>query len=303
MSKSAKLTIWKEICYAPLGALLWVLSKLPFAILYAVADFIAFIAFRIVGYRRHIVSRNIADCFPEKNEAECRRIEHEFYHCLADYFVETIKLPGMSRKEIHRRMQFENVELIDTLFAEGKDMIIYTSHFGNWEWITSMADWSRTKDAVFSHVYHPLSNAWFDRYFLRLRATYNVSVPMQSVLRRFVEWRRDDRRFITGFLSDQKPFRSTSTYTVDFFNRPTPFIGGTEELARKFNMAVLYFDTTRIRRGFYSSPIRLITRDAAAMSPGEITKTYVNNLETTIRRHPAAYLWSHNRWRLPKRKK
>ena len=39
-----KLPLTQRICYAPLGALLWLLSKLPFCVLYAVADFIAFSA-------------------------------------------------------------------------------------------------------------------------------------------------------------------------------------------------------------------------------------------------------------------
>lgn len=296
-----KLTLKEKFCYAPLGILLRVVAKFPFSVLYMLADIIAYTAHNIIKYRRSLVRRNLKDCFPELNQAGLRQYEKDFYHHLADYFVETIKLPGMSKKQMQKRMKFENTELIDSLFSKGKSMIIYTSHFGNWEWITSMADWCNTKDAIYAHVYRPLKNKWFDQYFLYLRGIYNFSIPMKNTLRQLVTWRKEGQLSITGFLSDQKPSHAGTTIEVNFFGRPTPFIAGTEELAVKLKMPVLYFDTRIVSRGHYSSRICLITEDASGESHGEITRRYVNNLEETIRRAPGAYLWSHNRWRLNKK--
>ncbi len=293
-----KLPLTQRICYAPLGALLWLLSKLPFCVLYAVADFIAFIAYRVVKYRVKVVRRNLEDSFPEKTAEELRSIEAKFYSHLSDYFVETIKLPAMTAKQMKRRMRFENTELIDRLFAQGKSMIIYTSHFGNWEWITSVAEWCQTKDAVYAHVYKPLRNKWFDNYFLRIRGVYNHSIPMQSVLRQLVEWRKEGVLSITGFLSDQCPRRISEKVVVDFLGRPTAFIAGTEEIARKFKMPVLYFDTRCEARGYYVSRITLLSEDASLEQKGRLTEKYAQYLESSIRTTPEAYLWSHNRWGL-----
>ena len=296
--KQNKLPLTQRICYVPLGALLWLLSKLPFCVLYAVADFIAFIAYKVVKYRVKVVRRNLMDSFPEKTTKELRSIEAKFYSHLSDYFVETIKLPGMSLKQMKRRMKFENTELIDSLFAQGKSMIIYTSHFGNWEWITSMAEWCRTKDAVYAHVYKPLRNKWFDNYFLRIRGVYNYSIPMQRVLRQLLEWRKEGVLSITGFLSDQCPRRISEKVVVDFLGRQTAFIAGTEEIARKFKMPVLYFDTRCVSRGYYVSRITLISEDASLEQKGRLTEKYAKYLESSIRITPEAYLWSHNRWGL-----
>lgn len=303
MSKKSDISFLQEIIYAPLGVLLWLMSKLPFCILYLFADVIAFVAYRLIGYRRRIVHSNIIDSFPGRDKSECRKIEKDFYHSLADYFVETIKMRGMSKKQMRQHMRFENTQLIDKLLSEGKSIAIYCSHYGNWEWITSVSEWCNTRNAKYSHVYQPLRNKWFDRFFLHIRNTFSFSIPMKRVLRQFATWRSENTVFITGFLSDQRPRRSNQTYLIDFLGRQTEFIGGTEEVARKFNLAVLYFDTTRIKRGYYSSIIRLITDDACKMSPGAITQAYAQNLETTIRRYPAAYLWSHNRWCLPRKRK
>ena len=257
-----KLPLTQRICYAPLGALLWLLSKLPFCVLYAVADFIAFIAYRVVKYRVKVVRRNLEDSFPEKTAEELRSIEAKFYSHLSDYFVETIKLPAMTAKQMKRRMRFENTELID------------------------------------AHVYKPLRNKWFDNYFLRIRGVYNHSIPMQSVLRQLVEWRKEGVLSITGFLSDQCPRRISEKVVVDFLGRPTAFIAGTEEIARKFKMPVLYFDTRCEARGYYVSRITLLSEDASLEQKGRLTEKYAQYLESSIRTTPEAYLWSHNRWGL-----
>lgn len=293
-----------KLAYMPVAALLWVMSKLPLRVLYLLADFIAWLARSVVKYRRRIVRLNIAASFPELMADEHIKIEKKFYRHLADYFVETVKLPSMSEKELRKRMTFENVALIDATLASGRDIVIYTSHFGNWEWITSMGLWSKeSRKAKFSHVYRPLKNAWFDRYFLGLRTRFNVSIPMASVLRRLLMWRKEGTRWCTGFLSDQKPSHSGKTVDVEFMHRLTPFIAGTEELAVKLNAVVMCFDTSVVKRGYYTSTIRLITDDPKSLPEGEITRRYVSNLQEQIKRCPPAYLWSHNRWRLPKKEK
>lgn len=280
------------------------MSLLPLRVLYVISDLLAWLAHSVVRYRRSIVHRNIEASFPEMTSYELRCTERRFYRHLTDYFVETVKFSTMSENQIRRRMSFSGVDLIDSTLASGRDIVIYTSHFGNWEWITSMGLWSReSKNAIFSHVYRPLKNQWFDGYFLRLRQRFNVSIPMKLVLRRLLGWRREHTLWCTGFLSDQKPSHAGKVYEVPFLNRATPFIGGTEELAVKLNAVVLLFDTSVVGRGRYSSTIRLITDAPASLPEGEITRFYAQNLEQQIRRSPAAYLWSHNRWRLPKKSK
>lgn len=292
-----------NLLYAPLDFCLRALGHLPLGLLYPLADILGFAARYILRYRLWLVRRNIADCFPDMEESDRKRTVRLFYRHLADYFVETLRLPYMSETELGRRMRFENTELVDSMFEQGKSMVIYTSHFGNWEWITSMALHCRTRDAVYAHVYRPLKNDFFDRWFLRLRSRFNTPVAKNHVVRQMLMWRRDGVRAITGFLSDQKPSHSGSTVNVDFLGRTTPFIYGTEEIAHKLGLPVLCFDTRCESRGHYVSTIRLIASDPSELPEGEITRRYAANLEATIRSCPAAYLWSHNRWRLHQKNK
>lgn len=297
--KNARVPVTMRVLFAPLGLLLLLLGRFPFRLLYLLSDALAFVARDLVRYRRRLVRANLALCFPEKDAAERRDIERRFYRHLTDYFVETLKFRTMSARALKRHMVFENTELIDRTLASGRDIVIYTSHFGNWEWITSMGLWCRESDrARFSHVYRPLRQPWFNRWFLTLRERYNVSIPMKQVLRQLVTWRREGTRFITGFLSDQKPSHAGKVYVVPFMGIDTPFIGGTEELAAKLDAVVMLFDTRVEGRGRYKSAIRLLTDAPRSLEPGRLTALYAANLEEQIRSCPPAYLWSHNRWRL-----
>ena len=82
--------------YAPLGWLLKGLARLPLGMLYGAADGLYFVAYRVAGYRKATVRKNLLESFPELTEAERRDIERKFYRHLADYVVETIKLLHIS---------------------------------------------------------------------------------------------------------------------------------------------------------------------------------------------------------------
>lgn len=290
-----------RLAFAPVGLLLSLLSRCPFCILYLLADILTFLVRDVVRYRRKLVHANVRDCFPELSESERLSIERGFYRHLADYFFETVKFKTISDAALRHRMTFDNTGIIDETLTGGRDIVIYTSHFGNWEWITSMGLWCKTADsAKYCHVYRPLKQKWFDRWFLQLRTRFNVSIPMHNVFRQLLLWRREQKHWICGFLSDQKPSHAGKVYTVPFMGRQTPFIGGTEELACKLSAVVMYFDTEVVSRGKYKSTIRLLTDKPRELEPGELTRRYAAALEQQIRRCPQAYLWSHNRWRLHK---
>jgi KDO2-lipid IV(A) lauroyltransferase len=305
-NKKTDLTLADKIIYLPLKILIFIASLLPLWATKPLANFIAFTAHYILRYRLRIVKTNIATSYPNFTLIDINKAIKKFYHHLADNFFQIIRISRMSEGEIKRYMQFENTELIADLLDRGKSIVLYTSHYANWELITSMPLWMDAKyrdNVIFSHVVRPLKNRWFNDFFRRIRSRYNVSVPMKSVMRTLVKWRADEQPFVMGFLADQKPGVHTSDISVKFLGRETPFIEGPELLARKFNLAVCYCDTVCLARNRYKSTIKLMTEDAGSLPPGELTRQYASLLTETINRAPEAYLWSHNRWRLPKHRK
>lgn len=209
----------------------------------------------------------------------------------------------ISEKEMRRRMRFENVELIDRLFAEGRDIVAYFSHCGNWEWATSVALHTRgeaARRADYGFVYRPLKSKVFDALMLEVRTRFGASAyPKATVFRELIRLRRSGTRFITGFMSDQKPSHGDPTHVLMFLNHPTAMITGTETVARKLDAAVIYWDMRCERRGRYVIDCRLVCEHAAAAEPGAITAEYARMLQATIERNPSIWLWTHKRWKIP----
>ena len=288
-----------KIVYSPLWLGLHLLALLPFRALYGISDVLCFIVYHVVGYRRRLVETNVAASFPEKDAREQKRIIKGFYRHFTDTFVETIKLLHISDEEMRRRLVFEDAWKVDEYTRAGKSVGIYAAHYCNWEWLTSITLWiDKDSNNHHSQVYRPLRNKWFDRFYYNLRKRfYTESLPKNGVLRGLLGYRHNGGRFITGFISDQKPSHNDGSHHIMFLGKETPFITGTELLLRKLDAAVMYFDIQKLRRGYYKVVMTDIAPSAAACEEFEITDKFAALLERAIRRQPEYWLWSHNRWR------
>ena len=285
------------VLYKILYGVWWLLSWLPLSVHYVLSDLLYLIIYRLVGYRRKLVRRHLADSFPEKGEQERRRIERDFYHWFCDYLVETVKLLTISREEQRRRMVFRGTETIDQVIADGQSCAVYLGHYCNWEWITSLPLWV-SPQAQCGQIYHVLENKEFDRLFLTLRQRMGaVCIPMAETLRRLIQYRQQGQQVVIGYISDQVPFWNNIHHWCQFLNHDTPVLTGTERLARQTGHAVFYLDVRRLRRGYYEAEFRLITREPKQMGEYELTDIYFRELEASIRRDPSCYLWTHNRWK------
>ena len=286
-----------KLLYYLTYATLWLLSLLPLRALYVLSDLIYLLVYHVAGYRKRLVRRHLADSFPEKSEAERRRIERAFYRWFCDYLVETVKLLTISHSQIRRRMVFKGTEIIDEIVESGQSCAIYLGHYCNWEWITSMPLWVSPK-AQCGQIYHALENADFDRIFLTLRQRMGaVCIPMAETLRRLAAYRQQKQPVVIGYISDQVPFWNNIHHWLTFLHHDTPVLTGTERLARTAGHAVLYIDITRPRRGYYEAEIKLIARDPRQTKDYELTDAYFRMLEASIRRAPQYWLWTHNRWK------
>lgn len=284
-----------------LNAPLRALALLPLGALYVISDGIALLLRHVVRYRRKVVRKNLAESFPDKSVAELRDIERRFYRNFADYIFETVKLLHISDKEMSRRMVFENIELVDRLLGEGRSIAVYFSHCGNWEWapsITLHTAFPPDHGAVYGQVYRPLRNRWFDAMMLRIRSRFGShSYPKKTVLRDLIKEKRTGLPAMVGFMSDQKPSHGDTIHVVSFLNHPTAVITGTETLARRLDMAAIYWDMEKVSRGHYKITNRLISDRLADEPQYSITDRYAAMLEKTIMRDPAVWLWSHKRWK------
>ncbi len=288
------------------------LSLLPYRALYVISDCIYIILYHLVRYRRPVVRHNIDMVFKGENEKERNGVERRFYRWLSDYFVETVKLLGVSDSTFLKHVRFEGAEEIERCFDSGQHCAAMLGHYGNWEllsatdiafkrWGTRAA--GRANDgnrppAVCGLIYHPLHSRYFDHLFMEIRqAMRGVCISKKDILRKLVTYRREGRMTLFGYIADQSPKWGNIHLWLDFLGQETPVFTGAERIIRKMDNAVFYVDAERPARGQYVFTFRLITREPSKMGEHEITRRYFEMLEESIRRDPTIYLWSHNRWK------
>ncbi len=239
---------------------------------------------------------NLRNSFPEKSADEIRAIAKEFYRHLGDLIIETVYLTGMGEDEIRRRVKYNNPEVIEKHLREGKHTAAVLGHYGNWEWMCGFPLLTGYECVV---IYRPLKNKVFDRFMFNVRSRFGATiVPMKMAIRKIYEFDKMGSPTLTAFMADQTPPKEKSLHWVDFMNQDTPVYLGTERVARKLNMAVVYFKMKKVKRGYYEFDFIPLFDEAGKTSGHEITDTHVAMLEKQIRETPGFWLWSHRRWKI-----
>lgn len=285
----------EKVTYALYRALFGAVALLPFPMLYALGSGLRILFGNVLGYRRKVIRENLRNSFPEKTDAERRQIEREFYAQFADNIVETAKLLHISDKEVDRRIRVSGAELVDRAVAQGRPVVLYIGHYGNWEWVPAITRHFHGLE-ICAQVYKPLRDKAFDRLMLKVRSRFgSVSVPQARVFRQLLSWHREGKRFITGFIADQRSNSEVSHHRTTFMGQPITFNPGGEEIGRRMDAVYLYLDVDKPSRGHYHLTIKeIVPQDPTEESP--YTRQYMRMLEETIRRRPGLWLWSHRRW-------
>ena len=271
------------------------LSLLPFPVLYLLSDFIFVILYYIVGYRKDIVLQNLRNSFPEKTDKEIKAIRRKFYRYLCDLMLETFKILTISKKDILKRCKFspECFALFSKFADEGKSVILVMGHIGNWEWAGHPFTLLCRQQLYV--LYHPLANKQYDRLMYNMRSRFGTKmIAMKAAYKEMLTHKNE--LTTTVFIADQTP-PPENAYWTTFLNQDTPIFKGTEIIAKKMNLPVVYASVISVKRGYYEMHAEVLTDNPAATADGEISEMHTKRLEKDIIAHPETWLWSHRRWK------
>ena len=270
-------------------------ETLPLRILYVFSDLLYLVLYYLPSYRRKVVRTNLKNSFPEKTEKELISIEKKFYKHLADLFIETFKLTHMSKAQQMKRCTISNTQILDKLLEGKRDVVAILGHYNNWEWLNILPLYTRYKTVS---IYKPLQNNYFNDFTNALRSKFGmVLTPMSIIIREIINDRINKINTLSSFLSDQTPVKSEIKYWTTFLNQDTPVYLGAEKVAKKYDMAVIYFHIQKIKRGYYNLNIELLFDHTAGLPDHLITETHVRRLEEIIKEKPEYWIWSHRRWK------
>lgn len=252
------------------------------------------ILYRTWGYRRELVRAHLRQAFPDKPETHLTQIEKDFYQLFADWMMEVCFMHARGWDAVRERFEIKNLYLFHEAHEREQPVIVAMGHQFNWEW----GGWIVRKDtyAPILCVYLPLNSAGVDKFFLDLRGRYGTEMlPLGKMGARLSRMRSDTHTLI--LMADQSPSDLKRAYWVPFLNRLTAWHGGLERSARLMGYRVLFVEIVQIARHQYEAYPQVLTDNPRQLPEGELTRRYVQALETSIRRAPHNWLWTHNRWK------
>lgn len=270
-------------------------ARLPFWVIFGLADIFYVLLYYIARYRRKVVHENLTKSFPEKSAEEIKRITKKFYHHLSDLGLETIKYSRMTEKEIDERLKIHNPEVFEEYYQQHKSVILLGMHHNNWEWCGSM---QRLIKAQFLVVYNPVrKNKAMERFILDTRERFGAkSIPVNNSVRTALEFNNAEHLGVLILAADQTP-PSYSQFWTTFLNQETAFFSGPMKIAAKTNQPVILQHTRKTGRSRYEVFFYKLIENPAEVKPEEILMAYVRKIEEIIRAEPEYWLWSHRRWK------
>ena len=283
------------IAYYLVLPFIYLISILPFPLLYLVSDGFYVILYYVIGYRKKIVLANLRNSFPDKSDKEIKRLCKDFYHYLCDLFLETFKTLTISKKAMLKHCYFspQAKAVFDKVADEKKSIVLVMGHLGNWEWAGNTFS-LQCKQQLYV-IYHPLQNKQFNKLIIDMRTRFGTKlIIMKDTFREMVAKRNEVNA--TAFIADQTPLPDGAYWTT-FLNQDTPVFKGTEKIAQKLKYPIVYACIKRVKRGQYEIFAEMLCENPAGTKEDEISEMHTRRLEKDIIAQPEVWLWSHRRWK------
>lgn len=275
--------------------IVWLISILPFRVLYIFSDCIYFLIYYVIGYRKKVVLDNLERVFPENSKAENNRIRKVFYKHFVDIFMEMIKSFTVSKEEVYKRYKFTNLELLKDLYKDGKSVITVGAHYANWEWNMSLDSFLDYNGCA---AYTLVNNPYFNNKVLESRTKFGTKMVQTSkVVAEMFQNKQNNIQTMYGLLSDQSPMLEKTHYWSDFFGVRVPIHTGAEMLAKKFDMNMVFIEVKKIKRGYYETTFSLISDNVKDVPDYKLTDIFLEKVEKQVRAQPEYYFWTHKRFK------
>jgi KDO2-lipid IV(A) lauroyltransferase len=283
------------IIYLFIYPILWLISILPFPILYLFSDFVYFLTYHLIGYRKKTVRGNLSLALPHLSDKERLLIEKKFYSHLCDLILEMVKTLTISRKEIEKRYTFSNMDVYYDLEKKEKSIALLCAHYASYEWAVSMNYHANFKGYG---VYKKLANPYFDKLVRKIRSKFKGElIDSKETIPTMASNFRSKTFSLYGLVSDQSPKLNATHHWQKFMGVEVPVHTGGEMLAKKYDMNIIFLRTKKIKRGYYEASLEVLSDDVKSVPNYEITDRFLKLVEQQIHEAPEFYLWTHKRWK------
>ena len=262
----------------------------------AIGSILGSTAYHLTGFRKAITFDNLRHAFPDAPPERLRAIAVGAYRNYGRAIVEMLWSWGASEADLRATVRIANPEVVRTVAARGKGLLILSGHFGSWELLIT---------GLRLHVGEPFTviiqhqrNSRIDALVDRNRRRFgNITVPMGPSVREVLKALREKR--IVALLGDQSGPKES--VFVEFFARPAATHRGTAAFSLKTGAPIVMTFLVRQHDGAYEAQFEEL--DASGLDGSteenilELTRRHTAVLERYVRMHPDHWLWMHKRWK------
>ena len=253
------------------------------------------------GYRlslkhRLIALYNLSRSFPDKKLEEIVKIAKKSYRNFSFVAAEFFDIPYLNKSNLHRWISIEGLDNYKQACREGKGVLLFGAHFGNWE-IGNAALAVMTQPFIF--VYRILDSPLLEKVITGVRASYgNISLSKQNTMRKMIRLLKNGTTI--SLLIDQNVAWYGGVF-VDFFGRKACTTSGLALLASHTEAQVLPAFTRRLPNGKYlleiGKKVEIITSGNREADVLINTQNFTRIIEEQIRKYPEQWFWVHQRWK------
>lgn len=272
------------------------LAWLPVGVACALGAAIGRLAYIVASGERRAALEGLAVAFPDKPDAERRRIARAAFANLGRSAMELVVARRLDRDLFERVVIPEpSRALLREALAEGRGVVFVTAHLGNWELMARRVAREFDARTVAREAHDPRVTALLERKRAEggLKTIWRGKPgAAREILRALKEGA------ILGLLLDQD-IPSVQGVFVPFFGHPAWTPRAAADLAQRREPRPVVLGTAR-RLGPGRHEIR-VRRLEPGSDPVEATARFTAAIEAEIRERPEEWVWMHRRWKTKSR--
>ncbi len=257
----------------------------------------------LVGKYRRIAIRNLRYAFGDQpSEAELKKIYRDCLEDIGKNFMEVMYCFGLSAAQIKQKIALSGSEHLDKALAEGRGVIAFSAHVGNFILIGPRLI---AEGYPFSVVARDPKNARIAQLFRDMRQRFGIgSIPDKPKKECIMQSLRCLRDNGVLFLQIDQNADATDPW-VDFFGWLVPTFKGPVVFSLRTGALVLPFFMIRQRDNrlklVIEPPISLLKADDKEEEIKQNVALLTKVTEQHIRKYPEQWWWLHRRWKKAKK--
>lgn len=254
---------------------------------------------RILAKKKTDLAReNLEQAFPEfRGTAEADRLIRDIYRHFGQVGAEFLRFPVLEENWLKNHVQVSGLEHVISLLKEGKGVLAFSAHFGNWELAIKRLslDIPEQIHVVIRRIKDPNVHEFIRDY----REKYGGALSILQDKGAGAMLRILKKNGIVVTVLDQNAALDEGVFSP-FFGRPAATYTSVARLAFRLGTPLLPVFDTRISstdHHIHLGPPLPVPDMPEEEAVRQLTDLCTFQIESMVRHYPEQWIWMHNRWK------